>query len=115
MSSFAPSPDTGAVINDDASAVPECCFRPLLRKHWAALLILFPSSRSLPMLAYISNLDDRFHEGLVSALCGTGFPHPMDWQSMDANERAAFISGEHACDAIIDVVEYIETLRWPDD
>ena len=29
---------------------------------------------------YIANLDDLFHEGLVSQLCGTALPHPMDWE-----------------------------------
>ena len=70
------------------------------------------------MTAYIANLDDLFYEGLVSCLCGTGFPHPMDWQAMDGNERAAYTAGERAVDAIedtMDIVEYITTLRWPDD
>ena len=73
-----------------------------------------PADR-LPLAAYIANLDELFIDGLVSHLCGTGGPHPMDWQAMDANERAAFDAGVRAVDDIEDIMEYIETLRWPDD
>ena len=77
-----------------------------------------PSSNPIEpgsITTYIANLDALFREGLVSQLCGTGFPHPMDWESMDSNERAAFTAGALAVDDIEDDMEIAEylALRQP--